>query len=232
MLHLHRFGNIQDINSEYVYWYNIFRRANDPRSSHHFPNESTANESSIKLDGTKNVRISEIDNSVFHSNNWPVMHRNDLTSFFDSRIVSCSSQETPLLLITSMDAPESTPDYLSLRLIPVREVTPVSIFVSKNVTWFSWYFPRIFLTRLCSIHAANGDSCSQCWVQFWCISSQVGAFRLRSFLDLHWTTASEGPFLSLVRKCLFPPLDSIALWFVPLLVAIQFFIFEEMVPKT
>ena len=69
MLHLHRFGNIQDINSEYVYWYNIFRRANDPLSSHHFPNESTANESSNKLDGNKNVRISEIDSSVFNSYN-------------------------------------------------------------------------------------------------------------------------------------------------------------------
>ena len=50
----------------------------------------------------------------------------------------------PLLLITCIDAPESTVNYLSSWLTPVREMAPVTIFVFKNVSWFSWKRPADF----------------------------------------------------------------------------------------
>ena len=48
---------------------------------------------------------------------------------FDFRIASCSSGEMSLLLITCMDASESTTKTLSSRLILVWEMAPVTVAV-------------------------------------------------------------------------------------------------------
>ena len=155
-----------------------------------------------ELDRDEHVQVFHVDYALLGCVNWP-SRRHDSRGKSTHFDCSNSSGDTSVMLITCIEAPETTTNSFSSGLTVEVDAAAHCNLGLKNVASFSRYVPSILYKLLAHCQAAFLASSSARNLSFGSLSANVSALGLRWCLCPPWIPPRDGPNCSQLLMSLY-----------------------------